>query len=204
MVRKIANHQVTAHAETTLEKIRLVRAGKQLSGEHKVFGAAYRLLDPEKPSPTVTRSGFRDFIHPSEDRLCTVRELARLQTFPDSYVLKGRRCDTYATSRYKQQTQHEQLGNAVPLDLPTPSRNQSSDSFSPTRIKMSPSSRFAQRSFTSLTARTQRRISATRSTLLMSSSTSFSRGEPRRLNTGAHTRLSAGRIGAGTVYSKPT
>ena len=117
MVRKIANHQVTAHAETTLEKIRLVRAGKQLSGEHKVFGAAYRLLDPEKPSPTVTRSGFRDFIHPSEDRLCTVRELARLQTFPDSYVLKGRRCDTYATSRYKQQTQHEQLGNAVPPRL---------------------------------------------------------------------------------------
>ena len=117
MVRKVANHQVTAHAATTLEKIRLVRAGKQLSGGHKVFGAAYRLLDPEKPSPTVTRSGFRDFIHPSEDRFCTVRELARLQTFPDNYILEGRRCDTYAGSRYKQQTQHEQLGNAVPPRL---------------------------------------------------------------------------------------
>ena len=117
MVRKVANHQLTAHAETTLEKIRLVRAGKLLSGRHKVFGAAYRLLDPEKPSPTVTRSGFRDFIHPREDRLCTVRELARLQTFPDNYVFEGRRCDTYAGSRYKQQTQHEQLGNAVPPRL---------------------------------------------------------------------------------------
>ena len=117
MVRKVANHQVTAHAETTLEKIRLVRAGKQLSGGHKVFGAAYRLLDPKKPSPTVTRSGFRDFIHPIDDRLCTVRELARLQTFPDHYLLEGRRCDTYAGSRYKQQTQHEQVGNAVPPRL---------------------------------------------------------------------------------------
>lgn len=115
MVRKtVANHQVTAHAATTLERIRLVRAGKRLTGHHRVFGAAYRLLDKNQPAPTVTRSGFRDFIHPSRNRVCTVRELARLQSFPDAYVFKGRRCDTYAQSRYVQQTQHEQLGNAVP------------------------------------------------------------------------------------------
>jgi endonuclease III len=47
----------------------------------------------------------------------TVRELARLQSFPDWYEFKGRRCDTYAKSRYVQQTQHEQLGNAVPPRL---------------------------------------------------------------------------------------
>jgi len=115
VVRKeVKNHQAVAHAETTLKKIRMVRGGQELNGAHKVFGAAYRLLDPDGQSPTVTRSGFRDFIHPSEDRLCTVRELARLQTFPDAYEFKGRRCDTYAKSRYVTQTQHEQLGNAVP------------------------------------------------------------------------------------------
>lgn len=115
MVRKnVKNHQAVAHATTTLEKIRLVRTGRKLEGRHRVFGAAYRLLDPNGQSPTVTRSGFRDFIHPTEDRLCTVRELARLQAFPDSYTFKGRRCDTYAQSRYKAQTQHEQIGNAVP------------------------------------------------------------------------------------------
>jgi endonuclease III len=92
----------------------MVRAGVALTGKHRSFGAAYRLLDPNLPSPTVTRSGFRDFIHPTEDRLCTVRELARLQTFPDRHCFEGRRCDTYAKSRYVQQTQHEQLGNAVP------------------------------------------------------------------------------------------
>lgn len=108
------NHQAVAHATTTLEKIRMVRRGESLNGAHKVFGAAYRLLDPDGQSPTVTRSGFRDFVHPQSDRLCTVRELARLQTFPDDYEFKGRRCDTYAKGRYQKQTQHEQLGNAVP------------------------------------------------------------------------------------------
>lgn len=115
MVRKaIANHRAVAHSIGTLERIRMVRAGKKLTGLHRVFGAAYRLLDPAKPSPTVTRSGFRDFIHPVHNRLCTVRELARLQTFPDDHVFEGRRCDTYAKGRYVKQTQHEQLGNAVP------------------------------------------------------------------------------------------
>lgn len=115
MVRKnVKNHQAVAHATTTLEKIHLVRRGAKLEGRHQAFGCAYRLLDPDSQSPTVTRSGFRDFIHPSDDRLCTVRELARLQTFPDSYVFHGRRCDTYARSRYRVQTQHEQIGNAVP------------------------------------------------------------------------------------------
>jgi endonuclease III len=115
MVRKkLTNHQAVAHSPPTLTKIQMVRRGATLEGEHQVFGAAYRLLDPDTPAPTVTRSGFRDFIHPDEDRLCTVRELARLQTFPDSYAFSGRRCDTYAKSRYVQQTQHEQVGNAVP------------------------------------------------------------------------------------------
>jgi endonuclease-3 len=115
VVRKaITNHRAVAHSVGTLERIRMVRAGKKLTGLHSVFGAAYRLLDPAKPSPTVTRSGFRDFIHPVHNRLCTVRELARLQTFPDDHVFEGRRCDTYAKDRYVKQTQHEQLGNAVP------------------------------------------------------------------------------------------
>jgi len=107
MVRKkVANHQKAAHAASTLERIRRVRAGERLAGAYRAFGAAYRLLDPALPAPTVTRSGFRDFVHPKENRFCTVRELARLQSFPDQYVFEGRRCDTYAKSRYIQQTQH--------------------------------------------------------------------------------------------------
>lgn len=115
--RKVTNHRAVAHSQTTLERIRRVKAGRALTGAHKAFGAAYRLLDAERPSPTVTRSGFRDFVHPTELRFCTVRELARLQTFPDSHEFAGRRCDTYAKNRYVKQTQHEQVGNAVPPRL---------------------------------------------------------------------------------------
>jgi endonuclease III len=111
---KIKNHQAVAHSTTTLARIRRVRKGLALSGVHKTFGAAYRLLQSNLPAPTVTRSGFRDFVHPRAERLCTVRELARLQSFPDSHHFAGRRCDTYAKSRYVKQTQHEQVGNAVP------------------------------------------------------------------------------------------
>src|SRR5881296_459630 len=115
MVRKeIANHTAVAHSAVTLQRIRHLRAGRKLTAKYRVFGAAYRLLDPQQPAPTVTRSGFRDFVHPTKNRVCTVRELARLQSFPDDYVFQGRRCDTYANSRYVQQTQHEQVGNAVP------------------------------------------------------------------------------------------
>lgn len=115
MVRKkLENHQAVAHSRSTFQRIQRVRLGKKLRGSYHVFGAAYRLLDLQSPSPTVTRSGFRDFVHPRQDRVCTVRELARLQSFPDEFVFRGRRCDTYARSRYIKQTQHEQIGNAVP------------------------------------------------------------------------------------------
>ena len=80
---KIPNHQVTAHSPSTLEKIRKVPAGGKLSDIEKTFGSSYRRLDPDRPSPTVTRSGYRDFIHPYEDRMLTVREPACLRTFPE-------------------------------------------------------------------------------------------------------------------------
>ena len=58
MATKIPNHQVTAHAPSTLEKIKKVGIGQKLSDVEKTFGSTYRRLDPDKPSPTVTRSGY--------------------------------------------------------------------------------------------------------------------------------------------------
>ena len=63
----IKNHTQTAHSPSTLAKIKLVEIGKKLSDVKKTFGSTYRRLDPDKPSPTVTRSGYRDFIHPYEN-----------------------------------------------------------------------------------------------------------------------------------------
>jgi len=62
-----------------------------------------RRLNPDEPCKAVTGGARAEFIHPFEDRNLTLRELARVQTFPDEFVFKG----TVA--------QRDQLiGNAVP------------------------------------------------------------------------------------------
>ena len=115
--KKIPNHQATAHSPSTLEKIKKVPIGKKLADIEKSFGSTYRRLDPQKPSPTVTRSGYRDFIHPYKDRMLTVRELACLQTFPEDWEFKGVRLDSYSSKRTTTMTQFGQVGNAVPPAL---------------------------------------------------------------------------------------
>lgn len=64
-------------------------------------------LDPNKPSKTViaggVKGGGRSHLHPFIPRTISVRECARIQTFPDSYVFTG------TTAR-----QFTQVGNAVP------------------------------------------------------------------------------------------
>jgi endonuclease III len=72
------------------------------------------LLKTSLPSPTVTASGFRDLVHPKAYRFLTARELARLQTFPDSWVFTGHRLDSFSTKRDVPLPQVAQIGNAVP------------------------------------------------------------------------------------------
>jgi len=110
----IKNHVMTAHAPSTIEKIRKVASGDKLSRSQKTFGSTYRRLTYESHSPTVTRSGYRDFIHPVKDRMLTVRELACLQSFPVSWEFKGVRLDSYSSKRKINMTQFGQVGNAVP------------------------------------------------------------------------------------------
>jgi site-specific DNA-cytosine methylase len=110
----IKNHQQTAHSPSTLEKIELVPIGGKLADIAQTFGSTYRRLDPNKPSPTVTRSGYRDFIHPYLNRMLTVRELACLQTFPLDWEFIGTRLDSYSSKRVVNMTQFGQVGNAVP------------------------------------------------------------------------------------------
>ena len=110
----IKNHQMTAHSPSTLEKIESVPIGDKLSNQRKTFGSTYRRLNPNLPSPTVTRSGYRDFIHPYEQRMLTVRELACLQTFPIEWEFTGVRLDSYSSKRKTTMTQFGQVGNAVP------------------------------------------------------------------------------------------
>lgn len=73
---------------------------------------ALRVMDPDYPAPTIT-SLPDDLLHYREPRTLTVRENARLQTFPDWYRFKGK----YTTGghlRRKEVPRFTQVANAVP------------------------------------------------------------------------------------------
>lgn len=73
---------------------------------------AIRVLDPDGPSPTIT-SMPDDLIHYREPRTLTVRENARLQSFPDSFVFKGK-YTTGGDRRKREVPRFTQVANAVP------------------------------------------------------------------------------------------
>ncbi len=65
--------------------------------------AGVRRLLPDEPSKAITGGALSEFLHPSEDRNLTLRECARIQTFPDSFTFHGTCVE-----------QAQLIGNAVP------------------------------------------------------------------------------------------
>ena len=130
--KEILNHKPMKHRECTLKRFALLKQGESLKSlfdryqgderEHlqeqrilpkKMFiKRNYRLL-PDKPSPTVTSHCLDEFVHPDYDRALTVRECARLQSFPDSYNFAG---GPYIVPHIDRtvQDKYEQIGDAVP------------------------------------------------------------------------------------------
>jgi len=102
------NHQLTNHKDKTVEIISLVPDGgnykdlpSHLKDTRKV-NIAWTRLNSKKPSFTID-TGHRHHFHYKYNRVPTVRESARIQSFPDSFIFLGSK-----TSQYKQ------VGNAVP------------------------------------------------------------------------------------------
>lgn len=69
-------------------------------------------LDPNKPSRTLTTLP-DDLLHYSEPRILTVRESARIQSFPDNFEFKGK-YTTGGSRRTQECPRYTQVGNAVP------------------------------------------------------------------------------------------
>jgi len=74
-----------------------------------------RPLKRTAPSPTVV-SLPDDYVHPTEPRTLTVRELARFQSFPDAFEFRAKET-TGSLRRRVEVPQYTQVGNAVPPKL---------------------------------------------------------------------------------------
>lgn len=72
----------------------------------------YNVLKPEEQSPTILTMP-DDYIHYNKPRALTVREMARLQSFDDSFVFQGKR-STGGDNRKSEVPQYTLVGNAVP------------------------------------------------------------------------------------------
>lgn len=97
----LPNQVIRVHTEAVRKRFAAVPQGGRDRGSYS------DRLRPEMPSGTVmigsSAGGARPFIHPFEPRALTVRETARLQSFPDWYEFSGSRTEQY-----------RQVGNAVP------------------------------------------------------------------------------------------
>ena len=105
---EVRNHIAANHSEKVRRIISLVPDGgnyKDLPEEYRRtrnFHIAWTRFDSNKPAPTID-TGHRHHFHYKYNRVPTVRECARLQSFPDDFVFFGNKTQ-----------QFRQVGNAVP------------------------------------------------------------------------------------------
>ena len=129
---EITYHMPMKHRACTLKRFALLNQGESLKdlfiryqGEEREELQKERILPKQmfikrnhrlvsnEPSPTVTSHCLDEFVHPDYDRALTVRECARLQSFPDSYDFCG---GAYLVPHIDrtEQDKYEQIGDAVP------------------------------------------------------------------------------------------
>ncbi len=129
---KVSYQMPMKHRECTLKRFALLNPGESLkdlferyTGEEREKLQAERIMPKkmfikrnyrlrlDEPSPTVTSHCLDEFVHPKHDRALTVRECARLQSFPDSYDFCG---GPYIVPHIDRtvQDKYEQIGDAVP------------------------------------------------------------------------------------------
>ena len=133
---KLFNHKAMNHSKRIVERFASMRWGDSTADvpEHlrpikrngteysdKIYDQNNRRLHPDRLCHTVPASFYANFVHPYQDRNFTAREGARIQSFPDWYVFKGK--PTVVSHKLLQREgrlaekhlcQYNQIGNAVP------------------------------------------------------------------------------------------
>lgn len=115
------NHQTSSQSDDVRERLAIIARHGVYDEDCKVELAQlglesnkrnYTVLNPKGQSPTVVTMP-DDFIHYAAHRAMTVREMARLQSFDDSFVFQGKR-QTGGGKRKSEIPQYTLVGNAVP------------------------------------------------------------------------------------------
>ena len=111
----LKNHIITDTRDTAMERFKALKQGQNFhalddslktntyTDISRTQNTIYLRLDYDTPCGTVINVRKSMWVHPTLDRAVSVREAARLQTFPDSFVFCG-----------SKDKQYQQVGNAVP------------------------------------------------------------------------------------------
>ena len=108
----LRNHKASSHSKRVMDRFAKIPPGGNGRQVVQMEKRDCRRMDPDLPSRTITTLP-EDLVHYSKDRIPTVRELARLQSFPDWFVFTGPRT-TGGLQRRSTCCQYTQVGNAVP------------------------------------------------------------------------------------------
>ena len=111
------NHVTTQTQATALARFKALKEGQNFhdldsslkstySNAERTQNTIYMRLKYDEPCGTVVNVRKSMWIHPELDRAISIREAARLQTFPDSFIFEG-----------SKDHQYQQIGNAVPPAL---------------------------------------------------------------------------------------
>lgn len=116
----VDSHRFANHKPPTIEKMMFIIANAPRNKgidavtrkKYDMKKHAVTLLDSTAKSPTIT-SLPDDYVHYCEPRILTVREYARIQSFPDWYAFKGK-YTTGGPERTSTVPRYTQIGNAIP------------------------------------------------------------------------------------------
>jgi DNA (cytosine-5)-methyltransferase 1 len=112
--KKSLQNVVSRNKEYVIERYKHIKPGqnwkaipKELMSNYadtnNCHSGIYKRLDPDSPSVVIANYRKNMLIHPFEDRGLSIREAARIQSFPDDFIFKG-----------NLSFQQQQIGNAVP------------------------------------------------------------------------------------------